>query len=125
MVSGSGFARGLCLGRSANSRIEWIGNGRKQHQRWSEHNNKQHGYGGFAEQHGRRSDGYRRGSDERYHCGTINYDKSKQCHDRKQPEQSWIDIRESEHRRKRRDDRNNDDSEHGDWNRSYPAQHHR
>ena len=52
MVSCSGFAHGVCLGRSANSGIYWIGNWGKQHERRSEHNNKQHLYAWFSEQHG-------------------------------------------------------------------------
>ena len=51
MVSGSGFAHGLSLGRSANSGIYRIDNGREQHQHRPEHNNKQSGNGRLSERH--------------------------------------------------------------------------
>ena len=80
MVSCSGFAHGVCLGRSANSGIYWIGNWGKQHQRRSKHNNKQHLDGWVSEQHGRRNSRCGRQadwscsrSDERNDGWTINF----------------------------------------------------
>ena len=85
MVSGSGFAHGFCLGRSANSGIYGIDNGRKQHQHRSEHNNKQRSDSRLTEQHSSGFDGYcsrpnRHGSrsGDGDHRRTINYNESEQ-----------------------------------------------
>ena len=79
MVSRSGIAHGICLGRSTNNRIYWIGNWRKQHQRRSEHNNQQHLDARLSERYCRntRRGGWSNGRvswpDERHDRWTIYY----------------------------------------------------
>ena len=83
MVSSSGFARCICLGRSTDSRIYRIGHGRKQHQHRPEHNSNKSSDSRIANQHSDRR-GYR--LNRRNHTGhsrTVNHHQSKHHYESK------------------------------------------
>ena len=111
MVGSPGFAHSLCLGRSADSRINRIGNGRKQHKRRSQHHNEQCSHNGLSEQHGGwQSNRYSRWSDEPDHNPTdTDHQSDQQYYDHKL-NRNWLDVCESEHH----------GNDRHDWNLDHP-----
>lgn len=113
MVSGSRTAGGLCLGRSANSRIGRIGNGRQQHEYRRVHDNKQHIHFGLTESD--RDRRHNRRHDAGEHRWTINHCESRCKHFHYKSEQHKFHIR-AEH------DGNSPQHEH-DWNNDSKRNH--
>lgn len=116
MVGSSSFAHGLCLGRSANSRLDWIGNRRKQHKCWSRHNNQQRRHNGLSEQCGGwKPNRHSCWPDERDHNRTDN--ESEQQYDHKL-DRNWFDVGQSEHHRNSGHDRKLDHPQYNNRNHS-------
>jgi hypothetical protein len=105
MVSSSSAARGVCLGRRTDNRINRNRYRRKQHQHWPRDNQQQLSHNRLAEHSNRRQRGNNSGNNPRQHSGTIHHHQSKRNFDRHQSERHWLDSWTEQHGHKQQLDR--------------------
>jgi len=98
MVSSSSAARGVCLGRRTDSRINRHRYRWKQYQHRPEHNQQQLSYGRLAKHSDQRDRGHNRRHDSRQHGGTIHHYESKRNDKWNQSKRHELDSQTEQHR---------------------------